>query len=90
MLQTFRSSTAWLCIDKRAVAFSMWSERSLLLRKPIDTSHVHKRRYGMLVARALRGVLKIRYLVLGGAVGGGMTLNKVMYLEINNVIILVY
>ncbi|XP_026317929.1 dynamin-like 120 kDa protein, mitochondrial isoform X2 [Hyposmocoma kahamanoa] len=69
-------STAWLRIDKRAVAFSMWSERSILLRKPIDTSHVQKRRYGMLVARALRGVLKIRYLVLGGAVGGGMTLNK--------------
>lgn len=30
----------------------------------------------MLVARAVRGVLKIRYLLLGGAVGGGMTLNK--------------
>lgn len=30
----------------------------------------------MLVARAVRGVLKIRYLILGGAVGGGMTLNK--------------
>ncbi|KAI5643507.1 dynamin family domain-containing protein [Phthorimaea operculella] len=66
----------WSVIDKRAVAFSVWSGRSLLLRKPIDTSHVQKRRYGMLVARAIRGVLKIRYLVLGGAVGGGMTLNK--------------
>ncbi|KAJ2939069.1 hypothetical protein O0L34_g10258 [Tuta absoluta] len=67
---------AWSVIDKRAVAFSVWSGRSLLLRKPIDTSHVQKRRYGFLVARAIRGVLKIRYLVLGGAVGGGMTLNK--------------
>lgn len=27
--------------------------------------------------RALRGVLKIRYLLLGGAVGGGVTLQKV-------------
>lgn len=49
----------------------------MLLRKPVDTSHVQRRKYGMLVARAVRGVLKIRYLVLGGAVGGGMTLNKV-------------
>lgn len=31
----------------------------------------------MLVGRVLRGVLKIRYLVLGGAVGGSVTLNKV-------------
>lgn len=34
----------------------------------------------MLVARAVRGLLKVRYLVLGGAVGGGMTLNKVCYI----------
>lgn len=30
----------------------------------------------MLVARIVRGVLKIRYVLLGGAIGGGMTLNK--------------
>lgn len=30
----------------------------------------------MLVGRVLRGVLKLRYLVLGGAIGGGVTLNK--------------
>ncbi|XP_015586682.1 dynamin-like 120 kDa protein, mitochondrial isoform X2 [Cephus cinctus] len=34
------------------------------------------RSYGMVVARVLRGVLKIRYLLLGGAVGGGVTLQK--------------
>nr|XP_019527070.2 dynamin-like 120 kDa protein, mitochondrial isoform X1 [Aedes albopictus] len=34
------------------------------------------RGYGMLVGRVLRGVLKLRYLVLGGAIGGGVTLNK--------------
>ncbi|XP_072933806.1 dynamin-like GTPase OPA1, mitochondrial [Epargyreus clarus] len=73
---SLRKSTTWPAIDKRAVAFSIWTGRSLLLRKPVDTSHVQKRKYGMLVARAVRGILKIRYLVLGGAVGGGMTLNK--------------
>uniref|UniRef100_A0A7G3AHH8 Dynamin-like GTPase OPA1, mitochondrial n=1 Tax=Lutzomyia longipalpis TaxID=7200 RepID=A0A7G3AHH8_LUTLO len=35
-----------------------------------------RRTYAMLVARVLRGALKLRYLVLGGAIGGGMTLNK--------------
>ncbi|XP_065093904.1 dynamin-like 120 kDa protein, mitochondrial isoform X2 [Ochlerotatus camptorhynchus] len=34
------------------------------------------RGYGMLVGRVLRGVLKLRYLVLGGAIGGGVTMNK--------------
>lgn len=31
----------------------------------------------MLIGRVLRGALKIRYLVLGGAVGGTVTFNKV-------------
>jgi hypothetical protein len=35
------------------------------------------REYTMLVVRVLRGALKIRYLLLGGAVGGGLTLQKV-------------
>ncbi|XP_008557012.1 dynamin-like 120 kDa protein, mitochondrial isoform X1 [Microplitis demolitor] len=34
------------------------------------------RGYLMVVGKVLRGVLKIRYLVLGGALGGGMTLQK--------------
>ncbi|XP_015108732.1 dynamin-like 120 kDa protein, mitochondrial isoform X2 [Diachasma alloeum] len=34
------------------------------------------RGYAMIVGRVLRGVLKIRYLLLGGAVGGGVTLQK--------------
>nr|CAD7392786.1 unnamed protein product [Timema cristinae] len=37
---------------------------------------VPSRGVAMIVARVLRGVLKIRYLVLGGAVGGGVTLQK--------------
>uniref|UniRef100_A0A182WFQ7 Dynamin-like GTPase OPA1, mitochondrial n=1 Tax=Anopheles minimus TaxID=112268 RepID=A0A182WFQ7_9DIPT len=35
-----------------------------------------QRNYGMLIGRVLRGVLKLRYLVLGSAIGGGVTLNK--------------
>lgn len=31
----------------------------------------------MLVVRALRGVLKLRYLLLGGAIAGGGALQKV-------------
>ncbi|XP_022828651.1 dynamin-like 120 kDa protein, mitochondrial isoform X2 [Spodoptera litura] len=76
MRSAFKKSTQWTIVDKRAVAFSIWTGRSVLLHKPIDTSHVQRRKYGMLVARAVRGMLKIRYLVLGGALGGGMTLNK--------------
>lgn len=33
----------------------------------------------MFVLRAVRGVLKLRYLVLGGAVTGGMTLQRVSF-----------
>ncbi|XP_053621055.1 dynamin-like 120 kDa protein, mitochondrial isoform X2 [Plodia interpunctella] len=76
MRSSLKTSAAWSCVDKRAVAFSIWTGRNLLLPKPIDVCHVQRRRYGMLVMRAVRGVLKIRYLLLGGAVGGGMTLNK--------------
>ncbi|KAJ8929319.1 hypothetical protein NQ314_018027 [Rhamnusium bicolor] len=36
-----------------------------------------RREYGMLIVRALRGVLKIRYLILGGAVAGGGALQQV-------------
>ncbi|XP_039228817.1 dynamin-like 120 kDa protein, mitochondrial isoform X4 [Drosophila yakuba] len=34
------------------------------------------RGYGMLVVRILRGALKLRYIVLGGAIGGGVSLRK--------------
>jgi optic atrophy protein 1 len=40
---------------------------------------IPSRGYAMVVARILRGALKIRYLILGGALGGGMTLQKVIY-----------
>lgn len=46
-------------------------------RQLLRHQHVLQRReYGMLVVRALRGILKVRYLLLGGAVGGGVTLQK--------------
>lgn len=38
---------------------------------------VPSRGAAMFIGQLLRGVLKIRYLLLGGAVGGGVTLNKV-------------
>jgi hypothetical protein len=46
----------------------------LLLRPPIVTS---KRRFVAWVPAVIRSVLKIRYLLLGGAIGGGASLAKV-------------
>lgn len=62
---------------------SYWTQRpnyhpKLLISK---AQHGHPSRgYAMLVARLVKGVLKIRYLVLGGALGGGYTLQKVSQL----------
>lgn len=39
------------------------------------------RGYAMIVARILRGALKIRYILLGGAVGGGVTLQKANFIN---------
>jgi hypothetical protein len=59
--------------------------RSILKPHPILVSvnpavqqNIQSRGYAMVVARILRGALKIRYLILGGALGGGMTLQKVI------------
>lgn len=40
-------------------------------------SNYQTRNVGMLVGRILKGALKIRYLLLGGAVGGGISLQRV-------------
>lgn len=60
--------------------YSMWTGRGLDRSKPLFKQEYiyHKREYGMLVVRALRGVLKIRYLLIGGAVAGGGALQKVL------------
>lgn len=60
--------------------------KQFLIRQP---QIVPRREYGILIARALRGLLKIRYLVLGGAVGGGVTLQKVLLIDINLMLIYV-
>ncbi|KAL5286534.1 OPA1.2 family protein [Megaselia abdita] len=39
-------------------------------------AHRSERSYGTVVFRIVRGALKLRYLLLGGAIGGGVTLNK--------------
>lgn len=46
----------------------------LLVKTP---SSQQNRGYVMLAARIVKGVLKVRYLILGGALGGGYTLQKV-------------
>lgn len=63
---------------------SIWTFRSLERARPLLKQHAFSRdlqvrNYGMIIARVLRGALKIRYLVLGGAVSGGVTLNKVTF-----------
>ena len=52
-------------------------QSALLQVKPVSLVSVPSRGVGMLIVRAIRGVMKLRYIVLGGAIGGGMSLNKV-------------
>uniref|UniRef100_A0A1B6EGX7 Dynamin-like GTPase OPA1, mitochondrial n=1 Tax=Clastoptera arizonana TaxID=38151 RepID=A0A1B6EGX7_9HEMI len=56
--------------------YSHWSQRPprlLVLHRIQNNPH---RNYGMIFARILKGALKIRYIVLGSAVGGGLTLQS--------------
>lgn len=57
---------------------TMWSGRALDRSKPLlkQQFFYQRREYGMVIVKALRGVLKIRYLLLGGAVAGGGALQK--------------
>lgn len=48
--------------------------RSIPFQNP---TYYQTRNAGMLVGRILRGALKIRYWLIGGAVGGGISLQKV-------------
>ncbi|KAJ8918385.1 hypothetical protein NQ315_008081 [Exocentrus adspersus] len=58
--------------------YGVWSGRAVDRARPLLKQHYiyQKREYGMLIVRALRGVLKIRYLILGGAVAGGGALQR--------------
>lgn len=57
---------------------SLWGGRALdrSRHSGYQQYKFQRREYGMLIIRALRGVLKIRYLLIGGAVAGGGALNK--------------
>ncbi|XP_073976577.1 opa1 mitochondrial dynamin like GTPase isoform X7 [Rhodnius prolixus] len=52
------------------------NKKLLLLVEPQLRSTIRSRGIGTLVYRFLKGALKLRYLLLGGAVGGGMSLHK--------------
>lgn len=59
-----------------------WTNRpnyhpKLLLTKPQYGQS--SRGYAMFVARLIKGALKVRYLLLGGALGGGYSLQKVSF-----------
>ncbi|KAK9869644.1 hypothetical protein WA026_003391 [Henosepilachna vigintioctopunctata] len=56
----------------------LWTGRLLERSKARSTlnSKYQRREYGMFIVRALKGVLKVRYLLLGGAVAGGSALNQ--------------
>lgn len=60
--------------------YSIWIGRGLDRSRPLlKQEYIYqKREYGMLIVKALRGVLKIRYLLIGGAVAGGGALQKVI------------
>nr|UXE41662.1 OPA1 protein [Macrobrachium nipponense]WAB21210.1 OPA1 [Macrobrachium nipponense] len=47
-----------------------------LLKFPGPNYGVPSRRIGMIIARVLRGALKIRYIILGGSIAGGSALAK--------------
>lgn len=63
--------------------FSNWTQKPpkqrLLIVQPLHLPchNLQTRGVAMFVANVLRGVLKIRYIVLGSLVGGGYTVQKV-------------
>lgn len=51
-------------------------KQTLFKHRKVPQYQNHYRGYGMVLVKVLKGALKIRYLVLGGALGGGVTLQK--------------
>ncbi|XP_046420696.1 dynamin-like GTPase OPA1, mitochondrial isoform X1 [Neodiprion pinetum] len=65
-------------ISSRSLMFGKIARISRpLLAAPQPRYLIYSNRgYAMIITKVLRGALKLRYLVLGGAVGGGITLQK--------------
>ena len=59
--------------------------RPLLIRQTPATFDVQIRQVGLLI-RAIRGVMKLRYLMIGSAVGGSVALNKVCRFDSSNAV----
>ncbi|KAK7028025.1 Dynamin-like 120 kDa protein, mitochondrial [Halocaridina rubra] len=55
---------------------SLHAGRGALLRIPGPNYNIPSRGFGMIIARVLRGALKIRYIILGGSIAGGSALAK--------------
>uniref|UniRef100_A0A0A9YA90 Dynamin-like GTPase OPA1, mitochondrial n=2 Tax=Lygus hesperus TaxID=30085 RepID=A0A0A9YA90_LYGHE len=72
-----RSYSHWSSQRQNPIPFAP-SSHQLLVWQPKFGPHGSgsRRGFGMFVVRALKGILKIRYLILGGAVTGGMSLQK--------------
>ena len=80
-------TSSYLFSNCKYSTFSDRNSQSPFLR--YDTVHKfrpyqdnQRRGMAMFVVRILRGVLKVRYLVLGGAIGGGLSLQNVCLLNI--------
>ncbi|KAK9501129.1 hypothetical protein O3M35_002231 [Rhynocoris fuscipes] len=71
-----------LCALGRCKHYHHWANANAMNRRlllNVDhrlTNSIKSRNIGTLVYRFLKGALKLRYLVLGGAVGGGMSLHN--------------
>lgn len=75
--------TKMMRIRKYQTLAGQYRHRAMLTKRPLErlTSFrnpisYQTRNIGMLVGRLIKGVLKIRYLLIGGAVGGGISLQR--------------
>ena len=59
--------------------------RGELLSIPGPRYGIPSRGIGMIIARVIRGALKIRYIVLGGTIAGGSALAKVSFINLGTI-----
>lgn len=78
------SFTKVMRIRKYQTLTGQYRHRAILTKRPLERilpfqnpANYQARNVGMLVGRLIRGVLKVRYLLIGGAVGGGISLQHV-------------